>query len=74
MHEFNRIRQVAPVGGHVAVTCRITLKSTVLMRCGLMSNYFDHLLYGHAHIDSRTESQPLPDEYYIVGIPHNTAI
>jgi len=63
------------MGGHVAVTCRITLKSTVLMRCGLMSNYFDHLLYGHAHLDSRTESQPLLDEYYIVGIPqYSTAL
>ena len=47
MHKFNRIRQVAPMsltGGHVAVTCRITLNhpSTATMR--LMANYFDHLL------------------------------
>ena len=40
----------------------------------LMSNYCHHLLSLDAHIDSRTDSQALPAEYCIVGIPHNTAI
>jgi len=40
----------------IAITCRITLNhlSTVAMR--LMSNYFHHLLFLDAHIDSRTDS------------------
>jgi len=42
MHKFNRIRQVAPMcphGRNLANTIEL------LRRCGLMSNYFDHLLY-----------------------------
>jgi len=41
---FARWRQCALVGGHFAVTCRLTLNhpSTAAMR--LMANYFDHLL------------------------------
>ena len=44
-----------------------------------MSNYLDHLLievviFGHAHLDSRTDSQALRAEYCIVDILHNTAI
>ena len=31
-------------------------------------------IFGHAHLDSRTDSQALWAEYCIVGIPHNTAI
>jgi len=46
--------------------------STAAMR--LMSNYFHHLLFLDAHIDSRTDSQALRDEYCIVFIQHNTAI
>jgi len=40
---FTRWRQCALMGGHVAITCQITLNhlSTEAMR--LMSNYFDHL-------------------------------
>jgi len=30
--------------------------------------------FGHAHLDSRTDSQALRAEYCIVGISHNTAI
>jgi len=61
------------MGGHVAGTCRITLNhlSTAAMR--LIANYFEHLLVGHAHLHSRTDSQVLRAEYCIVGIPHNTA-
>ena len=33
-----------------------------------------HVIFGHAHLDSRTDSQALRAEYCIVGIPHNTAI
>jgi len=63
-----------PGKGHIAVTCRITLNhlSTAAMR--LMSNYFHHLLFLDAHIDSRTDSQSLRAEYCIVFIQHNTAI
>jgi len=32
------------------------------------------VIFGHAHLDSRTDSQALRAEYCIVGIPHNTAI
>jgi len=31
-------------------------------------------IFGHAHLDSRTDSLALRAEYCIVGIPHNTAI
>jgi len=33
-----------------------------------------HVIFGHAHLDSGTDSQALRAEYCIVGIPHNTAI
>ena len=32
------------------------------------------VIFGHAHLDSRTDSQALRAEYCIVGIPYNTAI
>jgi len=32
------------------------------------------LVFGHAHLHSRTDSQELRVEYCIVGITHNTAI
>jgi len=63
-----------PGKGHIAITCRIALNhlSTAAMR--LMSNYFHHLLFLDAHIDSRTHSQALRAEYCIVFIQRNTAI
>ena len=64
-----------PGKGHIAITCRITLNhlSTAAMR--LMSNYFHHLLFLDAHIDSRTDSQALrAEEYCIAFIQHYTAI
>jgi len=63
-----------PGKGRIAITCRITLNhlSTAAMR--LMSNYFHHLLFLDAHIDSRTDSQALRAEYCIVFIQHNTTI
>jgi len=33
-----------------------------------------HVIFGHAHLDSGTDSQALWAEYCIVGIPHNAAI
>jgi len=33
-----------------------------------------HVIFGHADLDSCTESQALRAEYCIVGIPHNTTI
>jgi len=41
---FARWRQCVLVGGHVAVTCRITLNHTSTAAMRLRSNYFDHLL------------------------------
>ena len=32
------------------------------------------VIFGHAHLDSRTDSQALRAEYCIVGILHNTAM
>jgi len=40
---FGRWRQRAAMGGHIGATWRIRL-NRLLQRCGLMSNYFDHLL------------------------------
>jgi len=31
------------------------------------------IIFGHAHLDSRTDSRALRAEYCIVGIPYNTA-
>jgi len=33
-----------------------------------------HVIFGHAHLDSGTDSQALGAEYCIVGIPHNKVI
>jgi len=33
-----------------------------------------HVIFGHAHLDSGTDSQAFRAEYCTVGIPHNTAI
>jgi len=41
---FARWCQCALMGGHVAVTCRITLKHPSTAVMPLMANYFDHLL------------------------------
>ena len=69
---LHRLRDIA--FEFLAITCRITLNhlSTAAMR--LMSNYFHHLLFLDAHIDSRTDSQALRAEYCIVFIQQNTAI
>jgi len=32
------------------------------------------VIFGRAHLHSRTDSQAIRAEYWIVGIPHNTAI
>jgi len=32
------------------------------------------VIFGHAHLDSRTDSRVLRAEYCIAGIPHNAAI
>jgi len=36
--------------------------------------YRQFVIFGHAHLDSRTDSRALRAEHCIVGIPHNTAI
>jgi len=62
------------MGGHIAATWRIRLNHPSMAAIRLMPNYYDHLLSLNAHLDSRTDSHALRVEYYIVGIPHNTAI
>ena len=63
-----------PGKGRIAVTCRITLNHLPTAAMGLMSNYFHHLLFLDAHIDSPPDSLALLAEYCIVFIQHNTAI
>jgi len=65
MHKFNRIRQVAPMlietsvyGGDPSYVKLLSLL----------------VIFGHAHLDSRTDCRALRSEYCIVCIPHNTAI
>jgi len=77
MHKFNLICQVAPM-------------CPFMTRCRHLSNNIEPfvsggdapcgkllwplVIFGHAHLHSRTDSQALRSEYCIVGIPHNTAI
>jgi len=50
-------------GAHIGATWRIRLNLNVLQRCGLMSNYFDHLLFfitphkGRTHADTIYKSK-----------------
>jgi len=71
MHKVNHIRQVAPICPYGRTRC-----------CHLSNNndapygkfLWPVVIFGHAHLDSHTDSQALQAEYCIVGIPHNTAI
>jgi len=63
------------MGGHVAITCRITFEPFVYGSNAPDVKLLSPLgIFGHAHLDSHTDSQALRAEYCIVGIPHNTAI
>ena len=71
---FARWRQCALMGGHIAATWRIRLNypSTAAMR--LVKLLWPLVIFGHAHLDSRTDSRTLWAECCIVDIPHNIAI
>jgi len=74
IHKFNGIRQVAPVSlieGHVDATWRIRLNHPFTVAMQLLRPL---VIFGHAHLDSRTDSRALRPEYCLVDIPHNTAI
>jgi len=72
---FARWRQCALMWGHMSATWRIRLNHSSAAAMRLMSITLTTLvIFGHAHLDSRTDSRALRAEYCIMGIPHNTAI
>jgi len=80
MHKFNRIRQAAPICRHGRTHCRHLANTIEPSVYGGDPPYVKLLwlpvlvIFGHAHLVSRTDSRALRAEYCIVGIPHNTAI
>ena len=78
MHKFNRIRHVAPMCPHGRTRCCHLSNNIEPSVYGGNAPYvkllWPHVIFGHAHLDSGTDSQALRAEYCIVGIPHNTAI
>jgi len=73
MHKFNRIRQVAPVCPYGRTRCR-HLSNNIEPSVDSGDAPYVNLLrplviFGHARLGSRTDSQALRDEYCIVGIP-----
>jgi len=78
MHKFNRILQVAPMCFHRRTSCRHLSNNIEPSVYGGNAPYVKLLsplvIFGHAHLDSRIDSQALRALYSIVGIPHNTAI
>jgi len=78
MHKFNRIRQVARMCPHGRTHYRHLENTTEPSVYGGDVPYVKLLgplvIFGHAHLDSRTDSRALQAEYCTVGIPHNTAI
>ena len=76
MHKFNRIRQMAPTCPRGRTRCR-HLQNTIEPSAYGGDRAHVKLLwliviFGHAHLDSRTDSRALRAEYYIVGILRNT--
>jgi len=78
MHKFNRIRQVAPMCPRGRTQCRHLANTIEPSVYGGGSAHVKLLwlivIFGHAHLDSRTDSRALRAEYYIVGILRNTPI
>jgi len=78
MHKFSRIRQVAPMRSPGGTRCRHLSNNIEPSVYGSDAPYvkllWPHVIFAHAHLDSRTDSQALKDEYCIVGIQHSTAI
>jgi len=64
--------------GHVAVTCRHLSNNIEPSVYGSDAPYgkllWPLVIFEHAHLHRRTDSQAFRTEYCIVGIPHNTAI
>jgi len=71
---FGRWRQCALLGARACRHLTNNIKPSVYGGDAPYVNYFDHVIFGHAHLDSRTDSQARRAEYCIVGIPCNTAI
>jgi len=78
MHKFNCIHQVAPMCPCGRTHCRRLSNNTEPSVYGGDAPYgkllWPLLIFGHADLHSRTDSQALRAEYCIVGIPNNTAI
>jgi len=69
---------VAPMCPHGKTRCRHLSNNIEPSVYGGDAPYvkllWSHVIVGHAHWDSGTDSQALRVEYCIVGISHNTAI
>jgi len=78
MHEFNGIRQVAPMCPYGRTRCRHLSNNIEPSVYGGDAPYgkllWPLVIFGHAHLHSCTDSQAHRAEYCIVGIPHNAAI
>ena len=72
-HKFNRIRQVSSMCPH-GRTHFYPLPNTIEPSSAAAMRFMSLVIFGHAHLDSRTDSRAVRAEYCIVGIPHNTAI
>jgi len=71
---FAKWRQCAIMGGHISTTYRIRLNHLSAAAMCLMSNDWALVIFGHAHLNSCTDSRALRAVYCIAGIPHSTAI
>jgi len=78
MYKFNRIRQMAPMCPSGTTHCRHLLNNIEPSVYGGDAPYgkllWPLVIFGHAHLDSHTDSQAPRAEYCTVGIPHNTTI
>jgi len=78
MHMLNRIRQVAPMCPCGRTRCRHLSNIIEPSMYGGDAPYgkllWPLVIFGHADLHSRTDSQALRAKYCIVGIPCNTAI
>jgi len=77
-YKLNRIRQSVPMCPHGRTHCCLlanTIEPSVCIADVPYAKLLSALvIFGHAHLDSRTDSWALRAEYCIVGIPHDTGI
>jgi len=70
MHKFNHIRQVAPMCPYGRTRCRHLSNNIEPSVYGSNAPYgkllWPFVIFGHAHLHSRTDSQALRAEYCIV--------